>query len=100
MSERVVDFVHPSLTRRVFIQTYARMIHPIPDKCVWPDIDTPTLIPPPIKTLPMRPKVTREREADEKPRETRVVTMVCQKYGVARHNGRTCNGPKKETTSS
>ncbi|KAL5844193.1 hypothetical protein ACOSQ4_010151 [Xanthoceras sorbifolium] len=89
MSERVVDFVHPSLTRKAFMQTYARMIHPILDKFVWPDIETPPLIPPPIKTLPGRPKVTRKREADEKPRETRAITVVCRKCGVAGHNSRT-----------
>ncbi|KAL5865417.1 hypothetical protein ACOSQ3_002931 [Xanthoceras sorbifolium] len=96
MSERVVDFVHPSLTRRAFMQTYAMMIHPIPDKCACLNIETPPLIPPPIKTLLWRPKVTRKREVDEKPRETRAVTMVCQKCGVAGHNNRTCNRPNKK----
>ncbi|KAL5861173.1 hypothetical protein ACOSQ3_002486 [Xanthoceras sorbifolium] len=40
MSERVIDFVDPILSKSAFMRTYASMIHPIPDQCVWTDFHT------------------------------------------------------------
>ncbi|KAK1572231.1 hypothetical protein Q3G72_029394 [Acer saccharum] len=45
---RVTDFVHPSLTKSAFLQTYGLMIHHIPDRCVWLEITTTSVLPPPL----------------------------------------------------
>ncbi|KAL5784831.1 hypothetical protein ACOSQ2_007223 [Xanthoceras sorbifolium] len=94
MSERVIDFVDPILSKSAFMRTYTSMIHPIPDKCVWPDFHTQALIPPPLKTLPGRPKVSRRREPNEKPKESRSTCVVCTICKVPGHNKRTCKGSK------
>ncbi|KAL5864579.1 hypothetical protein ACOSQ3_002093 [Xanthoceras sorbifolium] len=92
--DSIVEFVHPSLTKTAFQQTYASMIHPVPDRYVWPQITATPVIPPPLKTLPGRPKVTRKREPDERPKGTRGSSVVCRKCGLLGHNKRTCKGPR------
>ncbi|KAL5852009.1 hypothetical protein ACOSQ3_007127 [Xanthoceras sorbifolium] len=100
MSERVIDFVDPILSKSAFMRTYTSMIHPIPDKCVWPDFHTQALIPPPLKTLPGRPKVSRRREPNEKPKESRSTCVVCTICKVPGHNKRTCKGSKRVEVAS
>ncbi|KAK2634534.1 hypothetical protein Ddye_029326 [Dipteronia dyeriana] len=38
MKDNVAEFVHSSLTRSAYIQTYVSMIHPIPDQKRWPEV--------------------------------------------------------------
>ncbi|KAL5764821.1 hypothetical protein ACOSQ2_017415 [Xanthoceras sorbifolium] len=92
LNDVVADFVHPSLTKTTFLRTYESMIHPVPDLCMWPIISTTPVIPPPIKTLPGKPRVAKRREADERPKGTRVTSVVCRKCGLVGHNKRTCKG--------
>ncbi|KAL5803156.1 hypothetical protein ACOSQ4_031461 [Xanthoceras sorbifolium] len=56
VTRRIVEYVHPKLTKTAFSHTYSTMIHPIPDICVWPNLNTTPLIPPPFRTKPGRPK--------------------------------------------
>ncbi|KAL5763166.1 hypothetical protein ACOSP7_019430 [Xanthoceras sorbifolium] len=79
------------------------MIHPIPDICVWPNLNTTPLIPPPFRTKPGRPKLRRRREPGEKPKEGRSRSVACKKCGQPGHNKRTCRnepvfGRKKQRT--
>ncbi|TXG72700.1 hypothetical protein EZV62_001279 [Acer yangbiense] len=50
-----------------------------------------SVIPPPIKRQPGRPKLQRKRELSEKPRETRSSSVVCQAYKQFGHNKRSCS---------
>ncbi|KAL5831123.1 hypothetical protein ACOSQ4_016477 [Xanthoceras sorbifolium] len=78
------------------------MIHTIPDICVWPNLNTTPLIPPPFRTKPGRPKLKMRREPGEKPKEGRSWSVVCKKCRQPGHNRRTCRngsmfGKKKQT---
>ncbi|KAL5757169.1 hypothetical protein ACOSQ2_021915 [Xanthoceras sorbifolium] len=95
--DKVVEFVDPSLSKTAFIKTYGSIIHPIPDQCVWPEVDTVPLIPPPLKRRPGRPKLQRKREQNEKPKEARSGSVICKICKKAGHNKRTCNGGAKRS---
>ncbi|KAL5818608.1 hypothetical protein ACOSQ4_022450 [Xanthoceras sorbifolium] len=90
VTRRIVEYVHPKLTKTAFSHTYSTMIHPIPDICVWPNLNTTPLIPPPFRTKPGRPKLRRRREPGEKPKEGRSRSVACNKCGQPGHNKRTC----------
>ncbi|KAL5849063.1 hypothetical protein ACOSQ4_007076 [Xanthoceras sorbifolium] len=64
------------------------------------DFHTQALIPPPLKTLPGRPKVSRRREPNEKPKESRSTCVVCTICKVPGHNKRTCKGSKRVEVAS
>ena len=66
------------------------MIHPIPDLCVWNDIEAAHVEPPPLKRKPGRPKLLRKRESHEKPKAARSGSVVCGKCKQPGHNKRTC----------
>ncbi|KAK2637950.1 hypothetical protein Ddye_025745 [Dipteronia dyeriana] len=38
VKDKVVEFVHNSLTKSVYMQTYVSMIHPIPYQKRWPEV--------------------------------------------------------------
>ncbi|KAL5842235.1 hypothetical protein ACOSQ3_012838 [Xanthoceras sorbifolium] len=74
----IVKLVHLSLTKTAFQQTYASMIHSIPDGYVWPQITVTPVIPQPLKTLSGMPKVTRKREPDERSKGTRGSSLYAE----------------------
>ncbi|KAK2640503.1 hypothetical protein Ddye_028298 [Dipteronia dyeriana] len=63
LKDWVPNFVHQSLSKSTYIQTYRGMIHPLPDQNMWPTIETDELLPPPYATQPGRPKLQRKRES-------------------------------------
>ncbi|TXG57121.1 hypothetical protein EZV62_018434 [Acer yangbiense] len=91
VSDQISDYIHPSLTKTAFLNTYINMIHPIPDQSRWPQVASASIIPPPIKRQPGRPKLQRKKEPSEKPRETRSGSVVCQACKQVGHNKRTCS---------
>ncbi|KAL5826268.1 hypothetical protein ACOSQ4_018065 [Xanthoceras sorbifolium] len=95
--DKVVEFVDPSLSKTAFIKTYGSIIHPIPNQCVWPEVDAVPLIPPPLKRRPGRPKLQRKREQNEKPKEARSGSVICKICKKAGHNKRTCSGGAKRS---
>ncbi|KAL5759376.1 hypothetical protein ACOSP7_017900 [Xanthoceras sorbifolium] len=95
--DKVVEFVDPSFSKTAFIKTYGSIIHPIPDQCVWPEVDAVPLIPPPLKRRPGRPKLQRKREQNEKPKEARSGSVICKICKKAGHNKRTCSGGAKRS---
>ncbi|KAK3204682.1 hypothetical protein Dsin_018728 [Dipteronia sinensis] len=90
----VPNFVHQSLTKSAYIQTYRGMIHPLPDQKMWPPIETDELLPPPYETQPGRPKLQRKREDGEKAKGGRSGTVIYKLCGMADHNKRTCKSSK------
>ncbi|KAK3226828.1 hypothetical protein Dsin_006690 [Dipteronia sinensis] len=90
LKDLVPNFVHQSLTKNAYIQTYRGMIHPLPDQNMWPTVETDVILPPPYETQPGRPKLQRKREAGEKAKGARSGTVICKLCGMAGHNKRTC----------
>ncbi|KAL5762782.1 hypothetical protein ACOSP7_019046 [Xanthoceras sorbifolium] len=90
VTRRIVEYIHPKPTKTAFSHTYSTMIHSIPDICVWPNLNTTPLIPPPFRTKPSRSKLRRRREPGEKPKEGRSRSVACKKCGQSGHNKRTC----------
>ena len=76
MKDWVPNFVHQSLSKSAYIQTYRGMIHPLPDQKMWPPIEKGELFPPPYETQPGRPKMQRKREAGEKAKGGRSGTVI------------------------
>ncbi|KAK2644364.1 hypothetical protein Ddye_019559 [Dipteronia dyeriana] len=91
VKDKISDYIHPSLTKTTFLNTYINMIHPIPDQSRWPQVVAASVIPPPIIRQPGMPKLQRKREQIEKPRETRSGTVVCQVCKQVGHNKRSCS---------
>ena len=90
--DSIIQFIDPSLTKSAFLITYSPMIHPIPDLCVWNDIEAAHVEPPPLKRKPGRPKLLRKRESHEKPKAARSGSVVCGKCKQPGHNKRTWKG--------
>nr|XP_027102905.1 uncharacterized protein LOC113724178 [Coffea arabica] len=94
-------------TRDMYLKAYSEMIHPIPDVKRWPAM--PNLLPktvlsPPLRRAPGRPRVNRRREADERASSSqpkRSSTLKCGHCGAFDHNKRTCKGqPVHRTTAN
>ncbi|KAK2638290.1 hypothetical protein Ddye_026085 [Dipteronia dyeriana] len=96
----VVAFVHQSLSKSTYIQTYRGMIHPIPNQKIWLEIEGSKLLPPHFETQHGRLKLQRKREPDEKSRGGRSGTVVCKNCGMAGHNKRTCKNEKQPIQNS
>ena len=86
-------------SKATYIRAYSDLIHPIPDVSLWPPLEvTPSsVLPPPLRRLPGRPRKNRRREADEGApssqtrRSSTLRCALCKQYG---HNKRTCQrGP-------
>ncbi|KAK1577818.1 hypothetical protein Q3G72_025104 [Acer saccharum] len=86
VKDKVAEFVHSSLTKTAYMQTYVGMIHPVPDQKRWPEVPACILIPghtdhinPPPRTVqPGRPKKQRKREPDEALKVGRSGTVICK----------------------
>ena len=61
LRDMVPKYVHQSLTKSAYMQTYRGMIHPVPDKKMWPEIEADEVLPPAIQVQPGRPKMQRKR---------------------------------------
>ncbi|TXG53101.1 hypothetical protein EZV62_022270 [Acer yangbiense] len=126
MKDKVTEFVHSSLTKSAYLQTYVGMLHPILDQKMWPEVPACIMIPgiselmnPPPRTVqPGRLKKKRKREPDESPKVGRSCTVICKLCHQVGHNKRSCQrrddnqvfevwrceerstSPKKDLTSS
>ncbi|XP_071902604.1 uncharacterized protein [Coffea arabica] len=94
--ENLEKYCDPLFTIEVYQRTYSGMINPVSDERNWPDmpeVTLATLLPPPLRRAPGRPKKNRRREADEDAslaqigRSKAFRCSLCQSYG---HNKRTC----------
>ncbi|KAK1576311.1 hypothetical protein Q3G72_012828 [Acer saccharum] len=95
LRDMVPRYVHQSLTKSAYMQTYRGMIHPVPDQKMWPEIEADEVLPPPIHVQPGRPKLQRKRESGEKSKRGRTGTVVCTYCKKAGHNTRTCKEKKR-----
>ncbi|KAK1563247.1 hypothetical protein Q3G72_024729 [Acer saccharum] len=95
LRDMVPKYVHQSLTKSAYMQTYRGMIHPVPNQKIWLEIEANEVLPPPIQVQPGRPKMQRKRESSEKSKGGRTGTVVCTYCKKAGHNTRICNEKKR-----
>ncbi|TXG64295.1 hypothetical protein EZV62_011289 [Acer yangbiense] len=108
VKETVNKYVHQSLTKSAYLQTYQGMIHPIPDQKRWLEVPHCLLIegqtehidPPPRIVQLGRPKIQRKREPDEGPKGGKSGTMTCNICNQVGHNKRTCKSKKNKTNET
>ncbi|KAI9178486.1 hypothetical protein LWI28_027138 [Acer negundo] len=106
VTQKIPDFVHQSLSKSAYLQTYKGMIHPLPDQKKWPEVSacvmiqgqTEHLISPPRTVQPSKPRTQRKREPNEPSKGGRSGTVVCTLCLEAGHNKRICK--KKKTTQT
>uniref|UniRef100_A0A2N9J841 CCHC-type domain-containing protein n=1 Tax=Fagus sylvatica TaxID=28930 RepID=A0A2N9J841_FAGSY len=100
--KNIEDFVHSCYNMTSFALAYEPCVLPINGPDLWPQSNRDTILPPPYRKQPGRPKKRRRREHDE-PRNTYRVPRIhapgkCRKCGQVGHNKRSCkNDPTNET---
>ncbi|KAK1587758.1 hypothetical protein Q3G72_016528 [Acer saccharum] len=97
--ENLATFIDPMLSKSAYLRTYSSMIHPIPDLCVWADLDIARVDAPPLKRLPGRQKLVRERKSGEKLKAAKTGTVVCGNCKLPGHNSRSCKSEKTSSTT-
>ncbi|TXG58873.1 hypothetical protein EZV62_016702 [Acer yangbiense] len=98
VKDKITAYVHQSLTKSAYMQTYNGMIHPILDQNRWLEVPACILVegqtehidPPPRTVQPGRPKILRKREQDEGPKGGKSGTVTCKICNQVGHNKRTC----------
>ncbi|KAL0423208.1 UNVERIFIED_CONTAM: hypothetical protein Sradi_0855600 [Sesamum radiatum] len=77
------------------MRAYNQVRRPISDPSLWPEmeLEPANLLPPPLKTMPERPRRNIRREPRDKTNVTaseRLFTLKCRLCGKFGHNKRTC----------
>ncbi|XP_071939015.1 uncharacterized protein [Coffea arabica] len=96
--EKLESYCEHWFSRDKYLKTYSSMIHPIPDEKMWPPMPyvTPvTVLPPPLRRAPGRPKTKMRREHDEgqsASQPKRHCYIKCGNCGSFGHNKRSCQG--------
>ena len=92
--EPLETYYHPCFTKQSYFMVYSDFIHSILNMSMWSPLEvTPsTVLPPPLRRLPGRPKKNRRREPDEgasksQRRSSTLRCAICKQCG---HNKRTC----------
>nr|XP_027109085.1 uncharacterized protein LOC113728936 [Coffea arabica] len=104
--EKLEKYYGVWFTKDMYLKTYSHMIHPIPHMKRWPpmpEVLPTTVLPPPLRRAPGRPRVNRRREADETActaQAKRSNTLKCGNCGAFGHNKRTCKGAPVQKSSS
>ncbi|KAL0406414.1 UNVERIFIED_CONTAM: hypothetical protein Slati_3955300 [Sesamum latifolium] len=88
-------YTDPSFHKSMYMKAYSQKIHAIPNPTFWPSLNVypESILPPPIKRMPGRPKKHRRREVGEGSRVRKPSALKCSKCGHTGHNKRTCGGP-------
>ena len=104
--QKLETYCDPCFSTEMYLKTYSGMIHPIPHEKRWPpllDVTPKTVLPPPLRRAPGRPRVNRRRGPDE-PGQSQVkrsTTMRCGNCKVFGHNTRTCQrAPVRQNNTS
>ncbi|KAK4417462.1 hypothetical protein Salat_2571800 [Sesamum alatum] len=90
--DKLESFTHPSFSKENYMKAYSHMIQAIPDPQFWPPMTLApaTILHPPLKRLPGRPRVNRRREVGEDGAVKRSGPIKCSKCFGLGHNTRTC----------
>ncbi|KAJ0046221.1 hypothetical protein Pint_04726 [Pistacia integerrima] len=84
------EHVDDKLRITTYMQTYAHMIHLVPDKSTWPDVSGEKLWPPYKHTKSSRLAKERKRDPIEEPNNKMVNTFRCSICNGMGHNKRSC----------
>ncbi|KAH9762042.1 SWIM-type domain-containing protein [Citrus sinensis] len=84
------EYLPKYFTKQAYLNTYAVMFKPIPDKVTWDPCDRPKLSPPEITKKIGRPKKSRKRAATEPVKKNRSFYVCCSFCGGMNHNVRKC----------
>nr|XP_027109382.1 uncharacterized protein LOC113729262 [Coffea arabica] len=96
--QKLESYCEHWFSRDMYLKTYASMIHLIPDEKMWPPrphVTPATILPPPLRRAPGRPKVKRRREHDEgqsASQPKRWSRFKCGNCGSFGHNKKSCQG--------
>ncbi|KAK4421759.1 hypothetical protein Salat_2126500 [Sesamum alatum] len=90
--DKLESFTQPSFSKENYMKAYSHMIQAIPNPQFWPPmtLEPVTILPPPLKRLPGRPRVNRRREVGEDGAVKRSGPIKCSKCFGLGHNTRTC----------
>ncbi|KAJ0052854.1 hypothetical protein Pint_01510 [Pistacia integerrima] len=83
-------YVDPKLRILMYLQTYAYMVHLVPDKTSWPEVSDEYIWPPYSQPKVGRPSKSRRKDPNEEPKSKRVSTLRCSVCSVLGHNKRSC----------
>ncbi|XP_021615715.1 uncharacterized protein LOC110617306 [Manihot esculenta] len=87
----IEEFCHEYYTVQCYSRVYAGAIHPVPQTELEPDNEHPSMLPPPLRRQPGRPRKARKRDESEPPaRGRRTSTVTCARCLQTCHNKRTC----------
>lgn len=91
------DYVAHWYRKQTFLDTYNNIILPSNGPKLWPQVDTPPILPPYMRRAPGRPKKARRKENDEPKSTSRKgkrnqETVRCKRCKELGHNIRTCGG--------
>ncbi|XP_043817647.1 uncharacterized protein LOC122725096 [Manihot esculenta] len=87
----IEEFCHEYYTVQCYSRVYAGAIHPVPQTELEPDNEHPSMLPPPLRRQPGRPRKARKRDQSEPPaRGKRTATVTCARCLQTGHNKRTC----------
>ncbi|XP_031269411.1 uncharacterized protein LOC116127893 [Pistacia vera] len=79
-------YVDPKLRIPMYLQTYAYMVHLVPNKTGWPEVSDEYIWPPYRRPKVGRPSKSRRRDPNEEPKSKRVSTLRCNVCSVLGHN--------------
>lgn len=84
----VLDYIHTSYLKTMYLRTYTYIIYLIPNQDSWPEVGYDAIQPSQVKRQPCKPKLSRRRGVDEdpNPKAYAVKCGKCKEYG---HNQRT-----------
>ena len=92
---RPLDFVHALYNRPTYDRAYEGYISPMPSQAYWRKTGHVPIKPPVYRIQPGRPKLSRNREADEIPKgATKLkrygIVITCRNCGQEGHNFAGC----------
>ncbi|XP_058008374.1 uncharacterized protein LOC131182921 [Hevea brasiliensis] len=74
-----------------YLRVYVGTLHLVPQKDIKPDVEYPSMLPPPLRRQPGRPrKVRRRDESEPLAKSMRSIAVTCARCNQTGHNRRTC----------
>ncbi|KAL0334140.1 UNVERIFIED_CONTAM: hypothetical protein Sangu_1570200 [Sesamum angustifolium] len=91
--DNIEVYIDISFSKEKYMMAYTHVIHPIPDVKFWKNLDDvqpSTILPPPLRRLPGRPRKSRRKETGDQSNVKPGIAMRCTICHEIGHNKRTC----------
>ncbi|KAK4389214.1 hypothetical protein Sango_2258400 [Sesamum angolense] len=91
--DNIEVYIDRSFSKEKYMMAYTHVIHPIPDVKFWKNLDDvqpSTILHPPLRRLPGRPRKSRRKETGEQSNVKPGLAMRCTICHEIGHNKRTC----------